>query len=213
MNLFIKTMADYIKEEWTRVLSSSDATKEVRLLTESLDPEGALVLLESLEQHRRSLAVEGKNIECYFRVATDLWAAWQSNSAEYRKVQAKLESNQYNWIDKENKLTWYRNRTLEEGYDALVIVLIGFNHASDQGGLADFHLVDEAKLWNYKLKRSFSLWIKELDNELGLTLTETQEEQIDSVILELIRVKPRHLSKLAEYLQDHVIADKSFYQA
>jgi hypothetical protein len=50
MNLFIKTMADYIKEEWTRVLSSSDATKEVRLLTESLDPESALVLLESLEQ-------------------------------------------------------------------------------------------------------------------------------------------------------------------
>ena len=142
MNLFIKTMADYIKEEWTRVLSSSDATKEVRLLTESLDPESALVLLEGLEQYRASLAAEGKKIECYFRVATDLWSAWQSNSAEYLNVQAKLESNQYNWIDKDNKLTWYRNRTLEAGYDALVIVLVGFNHASDQGGLADFHLVD-----------------------------------------------------------------------
>ena len=67
MNLFIKTMADYIKEEWTRILSSSDATKEVRLLTESLDPESTLLLLESLEQYRTQLANEGKKIECYFR--------------------------------------------------------------------------------------------------------------------------------------------------
>ena len=112
MNLFIKTMADYIKEEWTRTLSSLDATKEVRLLTESLDPESTLLLLESLEQYRTQLANEGKKIECYFRVATNLWHAWQSNSTEYTQVQAKLESNQYHWIDKDNKLTWYRNRTL-----------------------------------------------------------------------------------------------------
>ena len=213
MNLFIKTMADYIKEEWTRTLSSLDATKEVRLLTESLDPESTLLLLESLEQYRTQLANEGKKIECYFRVATNLWHAWQSNSTEYTQVQAKLESNQYHWIDKDNKLTWYRNRTLEAGYDALVIVLVGFNHASDQGGLADFHLVDEAKLWNYKLKKSFSLWIEEINQDLGLQLTDSQQEQIDSVIIELFKVRPRRLGKLAEYLQAHVIADNGLSQA
>ncbi|HMY00923.1 MAG TPA: hypothetical protein PKC44_14215, partial [Agitococcus sp.] len=44
-------------------------------------------------------------------------------------------------------------------------------------------------------------------------LTETQEEQIDSIILELFKVKPRRLNKLAEYFQNYVIGDSSFYQA
>ena len=38
MNLFVESLANYLKGEWDRVMSASDGAKEARFITQSLDP-------------------------------------------------------------------------------------------------------------------------------------------------------------------------------
>ena len=90
--------------------------------------------------------------------------------------------------------------------DGLIIVLLGFNHASDQGGLADFHLVDENRIWQ-TLQKTFSSWIQRLIDQYALASTDTEIDQLDTLIQQLFKVCPRRLAKLAEFLEQHVMAD------
>jgi hypothetical protein len=141
---------------------------------------------------------------CYFRVATGLRKAWANQgsaalSASVGSAIAGLDGK--GWIGQEDRLTWYRNRTAQdENVAGLVVVLVGLNHATDQGGLADFHRVDESRLIA-QLKESFQPWLQRICSRLGLNPGETELDRFDTALQQLFELRPLRLGKLAEFLE------------
>ncbi len=217
MNLFVKTMAEYLVKEWDSVLQDSNGTKEARFIVESLDPCSAFDLFSVLEEHRLEVLQEN-NIECHFRVAKNLWSAWvqreeggeeslRKKMLEYHAITA---SGELKWIDLEDQLTWYRNHSLAEGSDGLIVVLLGFNHATDKGGLADFHLVDESRIWS-EIEQNFSIWAEKIKTRFALEDSITELDEFNAFFSQLFKVRPRQLAKLAEFLEEKVFNGSSFY--
>lgn len=206
MNLYIESLAGYVTREWDRALKAPDGPKEVRFIVQSLDPNSALELFQALEDHYLRW-LQQLNITCHFRVATGLWNDWNATLgrlAEPRSAIAALDER--SWIDKEDRLTWYRNRTVrDENVDALVVVLVGLNHATDQGGLVDSYRVDEARIWR-EMKGRFISWIERIDQRMGLSESQTQMEQFDIVLQKLFGLRPLRLGKLAEFLEPMIAA-------
>jgi len=217
MNLYLESLIEYIKREWDRALKISDGPREARFIVQSLDPESVFTLFKALDAYRL-IWLQQQSITCYFRVATELWRDWccvSGAEAQLHQEMAALGAVGPNgerfWIDEEDRLTWYRNRTTrDEGVDGLVVVLVGLNHATDQGGLADFHRVDEARIW-HDMGESFVPWIKRINKRFDLNAVDGELEQFDMVLQQLFQVRPLRLHKLADFLERRVIADRDFY--
>ncbi len=203
MNLFIESLAEYLTCEWDRTLNAPDGPKEARFIVQSLDPVGTLALFEALDAHRQDWS--GRiSLVCYFRVARGLWDAWRTDAAAASTpglTGAIQALEQHDWIDREDRLTWYRNRTVRDEQAAgIVTVLVGFNHATDQGGLEAFHRVDEHRLISL-LKGSFQPWLQRIATRLGFSPSETELERFDAVLRQLFALRPLRLAKLADFLQ------------
>ncbi|MEA1052172.1 DUF87 domain-containing protein [Lamprobacter modestohalophilus] len=208
MNLFIETLADCLTWEWDRVLEASDGPKEARFMIQSLGPSNSFDLFQALESHRLSW-LQRSRIECHFRVATGLWNEWRRTFSakqldEDMAFHGGLGSDgERGWIDQEDKLTWYRNRTRGNAVDGLVVVLLGLNHASDQGGLANFHRLDEQRIWQ-ELEQSFVPWIERIDQRLGLSATTSEIERLDGLLHQLFETRPLQLERLASFLEAQI---------
>ena len=217
MNLYFESLIKYLIGEWDRTLKTEDGPKEARFIVQSLDPKGVFTLFQALDAHRLTW-LQQQSITCYFRVATELWRDWcrtPGAEAQLHQEMAALDALGPNgerlWIDEEDRLTWYRNRTTrDEKVDGLVVVLVGLNHATDQGGLADFHRVDEVRIWR-EMGESFVPWMKSINEHLALNADSTELEQFDAVLNQLFRVRPLRLGKLADFLERQVIAGGNFY--
>lgn len=216
MNLYIQSLVKYVTCEWDRVLEDMGGSREARFIVQSMDPYGTFLLFEALENHRVSWLMHNK-IECHFRVATGLWEDWKK-TYRVHELDQKMgkcgsigELGERLWIDEEDRLTWYRNRTiLDENVEGLVVVLVGLNHATDQGGLSDFHQVDEARIWR-EMGEVFVPWLTDINNRLCLNAVEKELEQFDEVLQQLFKIRPLRLGKLADFLERRVINDGDFY--
>jgi len=208
MNLFIQTLKAHLIEEWERALISPDSEKKAIFIVESLDPDNTIELFSALEDFRLKSQIN-KQLECHFKVAKNLWLEWCKHQGEdsLREKMAAKDSIDANgdlkWVDQDDRLTKWRNEPISTGVDGLVVVLLGFNHASDQGGLADFHMVDENRVWN-QLGQSFIPWIRQVNEELALDGSEQEIEYFDSVLHQLFKVRPRLLVKLAEFFEQKI---------
>lgn len=209
MNLFTATLADYVTAEWDRVLSDPAGPREARFIVQSLAPSNTFGFFAALEGHAKEWR-QGARIECHFRVATGLWEDWRRGvrqselDEEMKRLGGLGPDGQRHWIDQEDRLTWYRNRTRKAEDDGLVVVLVGLNHASDQGGLASFHRVDEARIWQW-MGKSFLPWLQRMDDELALEGTPSELERFDAALQELFAVRPLQLERLAGFLAEEVI--------
>lgn len=212
MNLYVESLANYIKQQWDETLAKTDEICEARFIVESLDPHSIFDLFTELEEHRLQWQQQ-HTLECHFRVAAKLWKDWLRTYSPQQlrdMVCASATDPPNQWIDHEDRLTWYRNRTRPEHSDGLIIVLAGLNHASDQGGLADFHRVDENRIWQ-TLQKSFYPWIQRLIERYALSATDSEIERLDNFIQQLFQVCPRRLAKLAEFFEQQIFADAKFY--
>jgi len=211
MNLFVESLAEYLKSEWDNTLKTVDGPKEARFILQSFGPDNTFALFAALEAHRLHWT-QGHPLECHFRVATKLWEAWGGTADNRPKLDQKMRRlgglgthGERLWVDEEDRLAWYRSRTRPAGFDGLVVVLAGFEHASDQGSLADFHRVDESRVWQQAMGESFQGWIQRLSDRHGLEVTEPEIERFDDALHQLCQITPRQLAKLAEYLE--IVAD------
>jgi DNA phosphorothioation-dependent restriction protein DptH len=212
MNLYIESLANYLKNDWDRTFETGSSPKEIRYIIQSLDPESLFELFQSLDTHRLEWMTRS-NLKCYFKVATNLWRDWCRSGGEVKLDQRMASlgavgpNGERQWIDEEDRFTWYRNRTtLDEGVDRLVIVLVGLNHATDQGGLNDFHRVDENRIWR-EMGESFLGWLHQIDKRLASNTSDSEFEQFNLVLKQLFQVRPLRLGKLADFLQRDVILD------
>lgn len=215
MNLFVEDLAAYLIGEWTSIQKNQGGTQEARFIVESLSPDNTFALLQQLEEHRLRVAQKSR-LECHFKVAKGLWDAWLKQPGESREnliqkmqslggVDTIGESVDLRWIDEDDRLTWYRNLTKPADKDSLIVVLIGLNHTSDQGGLADFHLIDESRIWN-QMEQSYQPWLIKLTQRVGLAdHIEADITRFDNALQELFSIKPRRLLRLAEFFETEII--------
>lgn len=215
MNLFVEDLAAYLIGEWTSIQKNQGGTQEARFIVESLSPDNTFALLQQLEEHRLRVA-QSLRLECHFKVAKGLWDAWLKQPGESREnliqkmqslggVDTVGESVDLRWIDEDDRLTWYRNLTKPADKDSLIVVLIGLNHTSDQGGLADFHLIDESRIWS-QMEKSYQPWLIKLTQRVGLAdHIEADITRFDNALQELFSIKPRRLLRLAEFFETEII--------
>ena len=215
MNLFVEDLADYLIGEWTRIQNAKTGTREARFIIESLSPDNTFQLLATLEE-KRLQASQSSRLECHFKVAKGLWDAWQIHSGESREsLIRKMQDlggvdadGTLRWIDEADRLTWYRNLTKPKDKDTLIVVLIGLGHTSDQGGLADFHLLDESRIWN-QMEQSYHPWLIRLAKRMGLAdHNEPDIARFDNALQELFSIKPRRLLRLAEFFESELLPAK-----
>lgn len=203
MTLFVETLAKYIKQQWDQALNASGGPREARLIVQSLDPDTTFELFSALDAHRLAWPKQGA-IDCHFRVATGLWLDWLRSNREATEQFTQRK----HWIDRDDRLTAYRNLVRPADKDGLVVVLVGLNHATDQGGLSGFHLVDEKRIWQH-LGQSFIPWINTLNKRLALSGSEREIEQFDERIHSLFEIQPLQLARLAGFLEHEVISDSA----
>ena len=223
MNLFVEDLAAYLIKEWTSVQQTQGGTKEARFVVESLSPDNTFALLQQLEEHRLRVA-QVSRLECHFKVAKGLWDAWLKQPGESREsliqkmqslggVDTVGETMQLRWIDEDDRLTWYRNLTKPADKDSLIVVLIGLNHTSDQGGLADFHLIDESRIWN-EMGQSYQPWLIKLSQRVGLAdHIDADITRFDNALQELFTIKPRRLLRLAEFFEAEIIPANKYVES
>ncbi len=120
MNLYIESLADYLKDEWDRVLNTSDGPGEARFIVQSLDSKSVFALFTALDSHRLTW-LQQRSIICHFRVATELWRDWCRPSGAETQLHQEMAAlgalgpnGERLWIDEEDRLTWYRNRTTRD---------------------------------------------------------------------------------------------------
>lgn len=213
MNLFVKTLDSYLKEEWRVAQKNESGSREARFIIQSMGPSEVFELFSSLEEYKCQQQ-QKHSLKCYFRVASGLWKDWCKEEGQENKLQTAMEmhgaigtNNERLWIDEEDKLTWYRNRTVsDENVDTLIVVLVGLNHATDQGGLSDFHIVDESGVWSY-MQKSFKSWIeaicdqKDIAHATGLT----HIESLEKIFQQLFEIRPLRLNKLARFIEEKLL--------
>lgn len=222
MNLYIESMANYLIREWDRTLTAADGLHEARFMVESLSPQGAFALFQTLDAHRLRW-LQQQRLACHFRVATPLWHDWCATEGAEQALHQQMADlgalgpqGERLWIDEEDRLTWYRNLTRHNAAndgsacDGLVVVLVGLNHATDRGGLADFHQVNESRIWQ-DMEQCFMPWLERIDQRLDLNAGSTTLEQFDVVLQQLFRLRPLRLGRLAEFLEQRVITGASLY--
>ena len=206
MNLFIEALTQHITRTWDRGLLQEGA-REVRFILQSLGPEETLALFEALDAHATK-HYDPTSTGCFFRTAQGLWDAWQAAPASAQHAIAALE--QRGWIDKEDQLTKYRNLlATEQGKQALVVVLVGLNHATDQGGLADFHVVDEQRVAQ-ALGGGFRPWLERIAERLDLSPGDAQLKHFDELLRTLSQLRPLQLGRLASFLEPMIQAGNCY---
>lgn len=217
MNLFVKSLDDYLKQACNEMLQSDLKLREARFIVQSLGPDDVFALFSSLDDYKLEQQKE-RSLKCYFRVATGLWQEWcrePNAEAALKEKMAKLgaigDDGEYLWIDEDDKLTWYRNRTVsDEQVDNIIIVLVGLNHATDQGGLSDFHRLDEARIWG-SMGRTFMPWLTLLCKHLDINTSEAALEPFNAVFLELFSLRPLQLSKFSRFIQTELVKGENIY--
>lgn len=213
MNLFVKTLDNYLKKQWRETQGHESGSREARFIVQSMGPSEVFELFSSLEEYEFQQQ-QKHSIKCYFRVASGLWKDWCKEEGQELKLQNAMEkygsigtNNELFWIDEEDKLTWYRNRTVsDEKVDTLIVVLVGLNHATDQGGLSDFHIIDETSMWDY-LQKSFKSWIDAIceHRDIAHTAGPTHIESLEKIFQQLFEIRPLQLSKLARFIEEKLL--------
>jgi DNA phosphorothioation-dependent restriction protein DptH len=212
MNLFTESLTASLIKEWDRALSSPDSEKKAIFIVDSLDPDNTIELFSALEEHRIK-SISYQKLQCHFKVAKNLWLEWckrQGQDHLHKEMTAKspLEADgNFKWIDQDDRLTKWRNEPKPDDIDGLVIVLLGFNHASDQGGLNDFYKIDESRIWK-EMGESFIPWICRINEDLNLDGSEAEIEYFDALLHQLFKVRPRLLVKLSEFFEENVVQQK-----
>lgn len=218
MNLFVKSLDDYLKQACNDTLNSDLGKREARFIVQSMGPEEVFELFSSFEEYKLEQQ-KTHSLKCYLKVSTGLWKEWCREGSEVTATLVQKmaamgaigDNGECLWIDEEDKLTWYRNRTVnDEHVDNLIIILVGLNHATDQGGLSDFHQVDEFRVWQ-QMGHSFLPWLMQLAENTGIEASETSLEPLNAALRQLFELRPLQLIKFAGFIETELVKGDSLY--
>ena len=205
MNLYIEEISRYLTSAWDEILNDQTGSKSACFILESLPPSQTFEVLAKVEEHYKHQLQKQPTLQRHFKVASGLWKAWQNTFSreelinQMKAYHAVGSSGELLWIDEDDRLTFFRNITRQPNQEGLLTILIGLSHTTDQGGLSDFKRVDENLIWE-RMGQSTMPWVKQLDEHYQLMASESELDSMNQAIIELFRVRSRHLPNLADYL-------------
>lgn len=199
MNLYATTLADFLLKNIRPCISGQVGTNEFRAVLSSYPAD---IIAQTGNLINESLIDNPQHIKFVFKVGYGLWNHWQESSNPSEKIFVTALENK-SWIDREDKLTFYRNMKLEDfpDYEKLIIVLIGIDHARDSASLGDFFRVDSRAVWENGLKGSFIPWVSSLLDNHSIYSEEEQLNEIDSLLKQLYINSAGDLLQVVNYLQ------------
>ncbi|HMN13423.1 MAG TPA: DUF87 domain-containing protein [Bellilinea sp.] len=138
-------------------------------------------------------------LETHLKVAKGLWDEWER---KYPELRNQLDSiAQRGWVDLDDKLTHYRNMSCPPGKSGLIVIIIGLDHATDKGGLSDFHVVRESTLWNQELGGKYRPWIERLVEATSFPTTDGLMNALEKYFSILFQHRHRSLVDLSTFLE------------
>ena len=197
MNLFVESIKKYITSQCDMTLENPNAGKEVRIFIQSLPPLIAQQIFSYLEEYYYS-----DTLEMHLKIAKGLWDEWGDKYLGLQSQLRQIESK--GWVDLDDKLTFYRNLSCPAAKSGLIVIIIGLDHATDKGGLSDFHVVREDTIWNQELKCSYGEWIGQLINLAGLPSSASGTSALEKFFTTLFQHRHRSLVDLSDFIQNEL---------
>ena len=197
MNLFVESIKKYVTAQCDTTLENPNAGKEVRIFIQSLPPLIAQQIFLYLEEYYYS-----DTLEMHLKIAKGLWTEWESKYPGLHNQLSQIKGK--GWVDLDDKLTFYRNLSCPPAKRGLIVIIIGLDHATDKGGLSDFHVVREDTIWNQELQCSYREWIEQLINFAGLTKTESGVSALEKFFIALFQHRHRSLVDLSDFIQNEL---------
>jgi DNA phosphorothioation-dependent restriction protein DptH len=193
MNLFVDSVNKYLTTQCDTILEEASG-KEVRIFLQSLPPSIAQQIFAYIEERYYSAT-----LQIHLKIAKGLWEEW---GRKYPDLQGQLSQiEKKGWVDLEDKLTHYRNMSCPTDKSGLIVMIIGLDHATDKGGLSDFHVVRENTIWNQQLKCSYGAWIEQLISWSGLPAGATVVNSLEKFFTTLFQHRHRSLVDLSDFLE------------
>lgn len=202
MKLFAQTVAAYvIHQVEDALLGSQQAARELRIFTQSMPPDVALQMLRSIADRMRAL---GPNLRLEARIAAELFHHWQGGEHRGSPILSQLVAA--DWVDTEDRLTYYRNLASEPTDRLLLVLLVGIDHATDRGGLADFHILTEEAIYRDLLNGRYETWVRQVLAEAGLSVTSAKVlSDFEELLQEIFSLRPRSLVALSQFFSDILV--------
>lgn len=197
MNLFVESIKKYVTAQCDMTLENPNAGKEVRIFIQSLPPLIAQQIFSYLEEYFYS-----DTLEMHLKIARGLWDEWRDKYQGLHSQLSQIESK--GWVDLDDKLTFYRNLSCPAAKSGLIVIIIGLDHATDKGGLSDFHVVREDTIWNQELKCSYGEWIEQLINIAGLPSNANGTSALEKYFTTLFQHRHRSLVDLSDFIQNEL---------
>lgn len=203
MKLYAQTLTDYLIKNARLCLEDQAGSRELRIVTSSYPAE---IVEQTGRGFQEFLSARPQKIKLVFKVGYGLLQDWKETSSSDPKEQDTLvRLSRQEWIDEEDKLTFYRNLKLDDfpGYDFLVIILIGVDQARDKASLDDFFRVDAKIIWDDALRCSFVSWLQKIfeNNSPPIAADDAQFEEIDTLLKLLHKNGAGDLLQMVSYLE------------
>ncbi len=198
MKLFANTLTEHLISICGRNLLNDTEDRELRVFISAMPPPVVYDVGTELTDYFKS---SPKKVRFIYKVAHALAREWEKDALWNTVAVKQIRQNQ--WIDEENRLTFYRNLQLSEtsGNDCLIIVLVGVDKAIDKASLQDFFILDTETVWVGRMKQSFMPWIDAIFTEYNIPSEKTQKKELDGLLQTLFHYGVGDLLRISEFLQ------------
>jgi len=201
MNLFVESVTSYLASQCDTILDGTSAG-EVRIFIQSLPPSITHQIFSYINDRYFS-----ETLEKHLKIAKGLWEEWGRKYPELQNQLAMIEER--GWVDLDDKLTHYRNLSCPSGKSGLIVIIIGLDHATDKGGLSDFHVVRENTIWSQQLQCSYDPWIEHLITSSGLPASAAIVSALRKFFTTLFQLRHRSLVDLSTFLEKELYPSAS----
>ena len=203
MKFFTDTVVQHLAGLIDRALVTGQGGEaaQLRIFTQSMPPDVVYQIFQGVEEHLQSKA---NQIRWVMRVADGLGRHWLNGDVQVRHERTRLEER--TWIDDKDQLTHYRNLQPQAGDELLLVLLAGVDHATDRGGLADFHILTDEAIFRDCMGGSFRGWIEEALRQAGLSdANGGAVREFEAFLHKLFQLRPRNLVSLSRFLTDELM--------
>lgn len=130
-----------------------------------------------------------KNIDFFGKVSSEKYEELLNDN---KLISCAERLNKKNWVDNENKMTFWRNKIVNK---KTLILLMGTEKVEDKGGLADFYLINQEMI-DSRIENNYS----EMFQENFHDILEGNEYIIDNIYHTIFSYLPKNIMQLSFFI-------------
>ncbi|MDX9770537.1 MAG: DUF87 domain-containing protein [Tenuifilaceae bacterium] len=188
MRYFTNTVLSHIDGKIARHQGAAAGQRMIIMIPE-MPAKNLLSIADAVDSYCKA----GTDIALTLKIAKILTDSWEP--AERQKAQSQQ------WLDDRGNLTYYRNIAPKDAKLSLV-VLCGADRVTDSASLADFHTCTPDIIWRQDMSQSFSGWMEQKLQGLGIHVFRAADLQsFDRILKPLIDYGRGDLLRISDWLE------------